>query len=127
MDSRFARSVAAFAGIHILGGHWLALQLFAWMGMFAVNSRDAGFADAIGKTFDGKHPCPLCLAVDAGKQKEKEEQEKQLVDTTAKAKSMPLQAFSMPVRSGVPLTYFETAKFADPIAIPPPSPPPWQA
>ncbi len=114
------------AGIHVLGGHWLALQTVAWMGMLAANSQTENLGAAFEKTFDGKHPCPLCTAVEAGQKKEKEEQEKQLVDTGAKVKAMPLQAFSLPVRSGVPLTYFETAESADPIAILPPSPPPWQ-
>lgn len=95
--------------------------------MFAVNSRDAGFADAIGKTFDGKHPCPLCLAVDAGKQKEKEEQQKQLVDSTNKVNAVPALAIELPPRAESAIVYFVDSDSPDTLSIRPPSPPPWRA
>ena len=40
--------------------------------MIVVYSQDEGVSTAIAKTFDGKHPCPLCSAVrDGRKQEEK--------------------------------------------------------
>jgi hypothetical protein len=116
-----------FAGVHLLGGHLLALQMVAWMGMFAVNSQQGDLAGALEKTFDGKHPCPLCSAVEAGQQKEKEQQQKQLVDTVNKVNAVPVTAFVLPPPSATVLFYFETAGSCDPLSIRPPSPPPWQA
>jgi hypothetical protein len=54
-----------------LGLHWAMLQTVAWTGMLIANSRDGSFRDAITKTFDGQHPCSLCLAVKSGRVEEK--------------------------------------------------------
>lgn len=127
MNSRFAKAVAVFAGVHILGGHWLALQMVAWIGMFAVNSQQDDLAGALEKTFGGKHPCPLCCAVESGKQKEKEQQQKQLVDTVNKVSAMPGEAVQLPSRGESSMVYFEIAVSSDTLSIRPPSPPPWRA
>ncbi len=95
--------------------------------MFAVNSQQGDFAGALEKTFDGKHPCPLCAAVEAGQQKEKEQQQKQLVDTVNKVNAVPMVAFVLPQPTEAVLLYFETAGSSDPVSIRPPSPPPWCA
>jgi hypothetical protein len=34
-------------------------------------SQDAPIKEALAKTFDGKHPCPLCKEIAKGKQSEK--------------------------------------------------------
>jgi len=39
--------------------------------MLADNLHSSSFHDALTKTFDGKHPCPLCNAIAAGKKSEK--------------------------------------------------------
>jgi hypothetical protein len=101
--------------------------MVAWMGMFAVSSQQGDLAGALEKTFDGKRPCPLCAAVEAGQQKEKEQQQKQLVDTVNKVNAVPMVAFVLPQPSATVLFYFETAGSCDPVSIRPPSPPPWQA
>ncbi len=54
-----------------MGGHWLLLQTVAWTGMLLKYSQDANFAEAVSKTFDGEHPCPLCKKI---KQARKSEQ-----------------------------------------------------
>lgn len=38
------------------------------MGMLVSFSQKDGFATALEKTFDGKHPCKLCKAVDQARQ-----------------------------------------------------------
>jgi hypothetical protein len=45
----------------LVGGHWGALQVVAWTGMVVDYSRDASLCEAVKKTFDGLHPCALCL------------------------------------------------------------------
>ena len=49
-----------------LGLHWAVLQSAAWVGMVVVYSQDASLGDALEKTFDGEHPCPLCKMVESG-------------------------------------------------------------
>ena len=46
-----------------LGLHWAALQSIAWAGMLVSYSRTGSVTEAIVKTFDGRHPCPLCRAI----------------------------------------------------------------
>src|SRR5471030_2084772 len=53
------------------GGHWAALQTVAWTTMLADNLESDSVSGALVKTFDGKHPCPICKAIAAGKQSEK--------------------------------------------------------
>lgn len=49
------------------GAHWGALQSVAWTTMLAENLQSGSVSQALEKTFDGRHPCPLCKAVAAGK------------------------------------------------------------
>ncbi len=51
-----------------VGLHWAALQSIAWAGMLLNYSRSGSVASAIVKTFDGRHPCPLCEAIGKGEQ-----------------------------------------------------------
>jgi hypothetical protein len=54
-----------------LGLHWGLFQSLAWMGMVIRYSQAAPLKEALAKTFDGKHPCPLCEEIAKGKQSEK--------------------------------------------------------
>ncbi len=63
----------------LVGLHWVLLQAFAWTGMIVRYSRDFGVRRAIVMTFDGEHPCPLCLAIKAGRATEKERSEQQFL------------------------------------------------
>ena len=51
-----------------VGLQWAALQSIAWVGMLIDYSRSGSIASAIEKTFDGRHPCPLCNAIHKGEQ-----------------------------------------------------------
>jgi hypothetical protein len=53
-----------------LGGHWVALQSFAWARMITQYAREGSLAGAITKTFDGRHPCAICLVIQHGRQQE---------------------------------------------------------
>jgi hypothetical protein len=67
---RFAIALAFLAFFLLAGGHWAILQTGAWMGMIVAYSRDGGVSTAISRTFDGKHPCALCCAVQDGRKQE---------------------------------------------------------
>jgi hypothetical protein len=73
MRSRFAIFFVALALLQILGGHLAVLQVTAWAGMLVKYSAAEGVEVGISKTFDGKHPCDLCLSIAKTKQTEKKE------------------------------------------------------
>lgn len=56
-----------------LGMHWTVLQGVAWTGMFLANLNKGTVTEAVEKTFDGEHPCPLCLAVKEGQKKDNDD------------------------------------------------------
>jgi hypothetical protein len=66
-----ARALIVAGLCSAVGLHWLILQSTAWTGMVISFSQDAPLAVAIGKAFDGKHPCALCKAIQSGKETEK--------------------------------------------------------
>ena len=57
--------------LQICGGHWLALQSLAWTEMLVKYSQEAQLAEAVAKTFDGQHPCALCVSIEQGKRSER--------------------------------------------------------
>lgn len=56
-----------------VGGHWPLLQSVAWVTMFVEFAQTDSFSLAAKKTFDGKHPCKICVLVKEGKQKEEKQ------------------------------------------------------
>jgi hypothetical protein len=62
-----------------LGFHWTLLQSAAWVGMMVNYSCQGSLKDAVTKTFDGRHPCPLCKLVREGKKSEKKSESLQIV------------------------------------------------
>jgi hypothetical protein len=72
--TRGSKFVVALALAFSLGAHWALLQCVAWVGMTVSYAQtESSFSVALEKTFDGKHPCPLCKIVDAGKKSEQKE------------------------------------------------------
>ncbi len=51
-----------------IGLQWVVVQSAAWVGMFVANSREATAMQSIVMTFDGKHYCKLCKALDRGEE-----------------------------------------------------------
>jgi hypothetical protein len=71
---RLTRFIVFCAAVQILGGHWMALQSMAWVGMIASYARGEKLVIAIEKTFDGDHPCGLCEVVKKGREQEQKQQ-----------------------------------------------------
>ena len=71
MFSRVSKFAVVAALAFSMGIHWGFLQSAAWVGMVVNYSQDAPLAEALVKTFDGKHPCSLCKQIARGKQTEK--------------------------------------------------------
>ena len=70
---RIARRCVVLLVCFSLGMHWAVLQGVAWAGMFVANLDEGSVTEAVKKTFDGEHPCPLCLAIQEGQKKEKDD------------------------------------------------------
>jgi len=54
-----------------VGLHWAFLQSVAWTTMLVDNLSTTSLSVALERTFDGKHPCPLCKAIAKGRKSEK--------------------------------------------------------
>ena len=57
---RLMTVVMALALFLVAGGHWAMLQGVAWATMVRDFSKTGSLTEAVGKTFDGKHPCAMC-------------------------------------------------------------------
>jgi len=79
MSSRPVRWLAVVTLTFALGGHWAILQSVAWMTMVAGYSQTAPLKEALVKTFDGEHPCPICKFVDKGKKSEQKQDTQKLL------------------------------------------------
>ncbi len=104
-----------------IGLHWAMLQSVAWSGMLTRNLRTHSFTEAVRLTFDGKHPCALCLAIAKGKS---QEQKKEFPSPIQKLEFVNLAvAFDF-----FPPTQFElrapACNTCRSLAFPPPKPPP---
>ena len=118
VQGRLGKWLVVFALVLTMGGHWAVLQSVAWLTMFVNYSRTAPVMVALEKTFDGRHPCKLCKAVEEGKRSEKK-QEIQKLETKfdfwlvrnsftffspAPSEVFPTQVESAPARSESPPT-----------------------
>ncbi len=124
VKSLAAHSLALIACLHLVGGHWLALNTVAWVGMFVENQRDASLVEALEKTFDGQHPCSLCNAIEKGQQ---DEGEKRPAELTAKVNAVLASRIELPVPGSTAHVYFERGEVPSSLRLPRPSPPPWCA
>ncbi len=119
-----AKSLALIACLHLIGGHWLALQTVAWVDMFVENQRSDSLLEALGKTFDGEHPCNLCHTVEKGQQDEGDQQPTLLISQLIAI--LPAVNPLPPVIS-TDLFYFSTSDELSSIRLTLPTPPPWQS
>jgi len=78
--SKISKWLLVFMLCVTLGFHWGLLQSVAWVGMIVNYSYQGSLKDAVTKTFDGQHPCPLCKLVHAGKTSEKKPEAQQNVE-----------------------------------------------
>lgn len=67
---KFAHMAVVLALALSLGLQWVVLQSVAWVGMAVTFSRESGIREALRKTFDGEHPCRVCLVVREGSAQE---------------------------------------------------------
>jgi hypothetical protein len=58
------------AAVLLSGGPWSVLQVIAWARMVVVYSQQGSLTSALVKTFDGRHPCALCLQIRQGERED---------------------------------------------------------
>jgi len=68
---RFGHVLLIVALLAATGMHWAVLQSIAWTNMLAENLQKTSVSEAIERTFNGDHPCDLCIGISKGKQEEK--------------------------------------------------------
>lgn len=72
---RIARLVIVGTICLSLGLHWALLQGVAWAGMLVSFASEGTVMEAVQKTFDGQHGCPLCKKVKEGQSNRKQPQQ----------------------------------------------------
>jgi hypothetical protein len=61
-----------FAGLHLSGGPYAIVQVYAWGNMLAEYSKESGFVQGAKDTFGGEKPCRLCCKIAAAKKADAE-------------------------------------------------------
>jgi hypothetical protein len=105
-----------------LGFHWSLLQSAAWVGMMVDYSCQGSIKDAVTKTFDGQHPCPLCKLVREGKKSEKTPQAQQIVKKIDLFAGKTAAFYFPPQTAPAPPFSLVTVTRTEPPLLPPPRP-----
>jgi hypothetical protein len=121
MFGRAGRILSVVALAYLAGGHWGILQSIAWVGMVSQYSQHGDIGTALVKTFDGKHPCSLCLAI---AKKRQTEDRPVAQGAISKLLAVLLEPAWMTSQCGRTLVYFETEHRLQSLRIAPPNPPP---
>jgi hypothetical protein len=73
--------------------------------MLVARSKTAGVEEAVRTTFDGQHPCRLCVVVTEGQQQEREEMPVIVIQALAKATFLQPQVVKAPEPYVVTISY----------------------
>ena len=87
-----------------VGGQWFILQSAAWAGMVVSYAKGATLTEAINKTFDGQHPCPLCKFVARGQAHERKQEMRQSPKTDFFLNAVFVIRFGLRPFAGHPFT-----------------------
>lgn len=93
MFLRLGQILACVALFSIAGGHYAVLQTVAWTGMLVDYSRSVGLVEGVKQTFDGEHPCKMCLSIE----ETKKEEQQQTPLTTVKPLDLKAIALALPL------------------------------
>ena len=124
MRSPVCRACIRLALVLSLGLHWTVLQSAAWVGMVVAYSKDASLGEALEKTFDGAHPCPLCKIVESGSKSDDEKSRKTESSKIKKFDLMVVVIESLGVPSPDAPRYLPLMQRPAPREYAPPVPPP---
>jgi hypothetical protein len=71
--------LCAIAALSLSGVHYGVAQMWAWTTMVTERSVHGDFMEAVKSTFDGDHPCRICLRVQSESQKEQQRPQQKLL------------------------------------------------
>lgn len=132
MKAVFKFLIALMGCLHLCGGHYGVLQGLAWTQMIISYSAESGWIEGARQTFDGEHPCDLCVAIADAKQKDSDPAnhgpQRRGIDSGLELKPCPLSSplvIAEPALRNLPLGYcrhFLTLKGSLPSGPEPPPP-----
>lgn len=114
----------AMALFLVAGGHWAMLQGVAWATMMKDFSRAGSLTQAVGKTFDGKHPCAMCKRIAAARTSEEKAPVSVKIDRKAEVfvkspgSELPLPSSRPFVHGPAPFVLMPELCFAPPVPVP---------
>lgn len=124
---RIACAMMGLALFLVAGGHWAMLQGIAWTSMVRDFSKSGSLTEAVSKTFDGKHPCPLCKKIAKAKSSESPEEKapatvkaekKAEVFVSASNSALPTPVVRPFVYGPAPFVSMPERSFAPPVPVP---------
>jgi hypothetical protein len=130
----FPRKLLAIALVLLMQGPAMLVQEVAWVKMLATYTQDQGLARALVQTFDGNHPCELCvkaseIRTDEGKKDPAERPNERRLLQLAWAEMVPARLLVLPVVEGnaivltrSPWIGFDSGRGTDAPVSPPPEP-----
>ena len=129
ISHRIMTMLMALALFLTAGGHWATLQGVAWATMVHDFSRTGSLTEAVEKTFDGQHPCPLCKKIASARgQEERQEGSKSPSSVKVEKKAdpylfadswlVPLPLTGTMVYGPSPFVRIPELLFAPPIPVP---------
>ena len=72
---RWWKCVVAIALVTLMQGPALVTQEIAWAGMLVRYTQERGLVRGVAETFDGDHPCAMCLKAEKLREEERGDQE----------------------------------------------------
>jgi hypothetical protein len=120
------KSLVVCCALYLSGAHWMVLQVTAWTGMLVARAPQSGVVVAVETTFDGQHPCNLCVAVTEGQKDERQKQPAApALGKVVELKVVAFERCEAPVQivSGE-MEWSELSEFSPRRADVPPTPPP---
>jgi hypothetical protein len=114
-------ALALFAAI---GGPLALLQGVAWGAMVHDFSKNGSLTQAVEKTFDGRHPCPMCIKISKARAAEEKAPTTVKVDKKAEVfvavigSDLPLPVARPMIYGPAPLVVMPELLFAPPVPVP---------
>jgi hypothetical protein len=72
--------------LHLLGGPYSIIQLYAWANMVVTYSQDTSLTEAVADTLSGEKPCDICKKIVEVKSSENHDEEKPQAPSPASPK-----------------------------------------
>lgn len=124
LAKRFGCVMMALGLFLVAGGHWAMLQSVAWATMVKDFSRTGSLTQAVGKTFDGKHPCTMCKKIATARTSEEKAPPTVKVDKKAEVflkspgSELPLPLSREFFYGPAPFVSMTELRFAPPVPVP---------